>query len=297
MASHSFLAFSFFLILGSTVSASSEDDPKFLVSPDWVASHLDDPTIVLLQVGTIEQYDSTHIPGAYYIALSDITIKRGEEKIPFELPSTAHLDSVFESKGVSDNSRIVVYYGRDWISPTARVYLTLDYLGFGDRTLIMDGGMSAWMSQGYAVTSDPSLPRQGALTPHPRTDVVVTVEWMKDNYANPATAVIDSRNKEYYTGQDRGNSQRPGHIPGARSLPFSELIDEEYRFKDKEMLGELFRKDITEGKTVVSYCHIGQQASLTYFVARYLGYDARMYDGSMNEWSRNPDLPLVTGEE
>ncbi len=300
MASHSFLpslCFSITIVLGSTMTALCEDDPRFLVSPEWVASHLDDPALVLLHVGTIEQYDSTHLPGAHFVALSEITMKRGEEMIAFELRPSAHLDSVFESKGVSDDSRIVIYYGRDWISPTTRVYLTLDYLGFGDRTVIMDGGMGAWINKGYAVTSDPPVPRQGTLTPLPRSDVVVTVDWMKDNYANPGTALIDSRNREYYTGEELGNSKRPGHIPGARSLPFSELVDETNRFKDKEVLREMFREEMAEGQTVVSYCHIGQQASLTYFVARYLGQEARMYDGSINEWSRNPELPLITGEE
>ncbi len=77
----------------------------------------------------------------------------------------------------------------------------------------------------------------------------------------------------------------------------SDLVDETNRFRDNEVLREMFRKEIEEGRTVVSYCHIGQQASLTYFVARYLGQEARMYDGSMNEWSRNAELPLITGEE
>ncbi len=275
-----------------------QDNPRFLVSPSWVAARLHDPTVVLLHVGTREQYDSTHIPGAHFIAISDISTRREEGTVVLELPSFAHLDSVFESKGISDDSRVVVYCGRDWISPTARVYLTLDYLGFGDRTFIMDGGMQEWIREGNRVTTDKPAEARGSFSPRPRPDVVVTRDWVKENLDAPGIALIDSRHTEFYTGEDLGNSLRPGHIPGARSIPFTEMVDESLRFRSEEELREMFlAAGMSESKTAVSYCHIGQQASLTYFVARYLGYNARMYDGSMNEWSRDPDLPIVVGEE
>jgi thiosulfate/3-mercaptopyruvate sulfurtransferase len=221
-----------------------------------------------------------------------------EDGTVFELPPVARLDSVFESKGVSDDSRVVVYFGRDWISPTARVYLTLDYLGFGERTFILDGGMGSWVVAGHPVTAERPPERRGSFTPRPRPDIVADVTWLSGHLSDPEIALIDSRNREFYTGEGLGNSVRAGHILGARSMPFTGLVDDSGHFKSREELTKMFADHgMDDGKTMVSYCHIGQQASLTYFVARYLGYDARMYDGSMNEWSRKPELPVVAGDE
>ena len=293
-----FPSISVVLLLVWTSAAFCENDPLFLVPTSWVADRLNDPTLVLLHVGTRDQYDSNHIPGAHFIALSDISTRREEGSVVLELPSVAHLDSVFESVGISDDSRIVVYYGGDWISPSARVYLTLDYLGLGNQTSIMDGGMQAWVGEGNPTTSAQPAQRKGSFNPQPRPDVIVTLEWVKENLENPAIALIDSRNTEFYTGEDLGNSVRRGHLPGARSVPFTEMVDDSLRFKGKAELREiLVAGGLSDERTAVSYCHIGQQASLTYFVARYLGYEARMYDGSMNEWSRYPDLPMVAEEQ
>ena len=87
---------------------------------------------------------------------------------------------------------------------------------------------------------------------------------------------------------------RPGHIPNAVSIPFSSLLDSTNRLKDPVSLKHIFQQaGVKDGSRVISYCHIGQQASLVYFAARYLGYEARLYDGSFEEWSGRKDLPLV----
>ena len=127
-----------------------------IVSTAWLAEHLNDRSLVLLHVGDKKEYDAAHIPGAQFIQLSDISTPRGQG-LTLELPAVDQLKATFEKFGVTDKSRIVVYFGKDWISPTARVYLTLDYLGLGDRTSILDGGLPAWRSEGRPVTAEVSM--------------------------------------------------------------------------------------------------------------------------------------------
>ena len=289
------------LFLGASLFPSgtdaAESKEKFIVSTEWLANELPKGKIVLLHVGDRAEYDSVHIPGALYIATSEISTPRGEG-LALEIPSTEQLDSVFESKGVSDNSRVVVYWGNDWISPTTRVYLTLDYLGFGEKTFVLDGGMPAWRTEGRPLTKEVQKLQRGSFTPHPRHDVVVNADWVKSRLHQPDVAIVDARNTEFYTGAKPGMNQRPGHIPGAVSIPFSSALEENGKFKTMDALKDLFTSaGAPPGKQVVTYCHIGQQATVMYFTAKYLGYDVRLYDGSFEDWSKRSDVPVETSPQ
>jgi len=136
---------------------------SLIVTTDWLAKHLNDETLVLLQVGEKDEYMSSHIPRAQFIQLADISTPRGQG-LTLELPTLDQLKATFEKLGVSDNSRIVIYFGKDWVTPTARVFMTLDYLGFGDRTSILDGGLPAWRAEGKLVTADLVESKKGSLT-------------------------------------------------------------------------------------------------------------------------------------
>ena len=104
--------------------------------------------------------------------------------------------------------------------------------------------------------------------------------------------MVDARNPQFYDGRDTSHA-RPGHIPGARNLPFDEIVDSSGYFKSPAQLAELFRgAGAASGELVVAYCHIGQQASLVWFGARLLGYDARLYDGSFTEWTTLQQYPV-----
>jgi thiosulfate/3-mercaptopyruvate sulfurtransferase len=204
----------------------------------------------------------------------------------------------FEGLGVSDGSRIVLYFAKDWITPTTRVWFTLDYMGLGERTSILDGGMAAWVAAGHPVTKGVAPPptARGRISPKPRPEIVADAEYVKANLAKPPVVVVDSRLPQFHDGREKGMMPRGGRIPGARSLPFDSLVGSDNRLKEKGELRELFtRAGVSEGATVVTYCHIGQQASLGYFAARYLGYRARLYDGSFEEWSRRAELPVEAG--
>ncbi len=114
-----------------TTTAQQKNKPRvresMIVSTDWLGKRLKDASLVLLQVGENDDYVAGHIPRAQFITLADISTPRGEG-LTLELPTVAQLKATFEKLGVSNSSRIVVYFSKDWVSPTARVYLTLDYL-------------------------------------------------------------------------------------------------------------------------------------------------------------------------
>lgn len=269
-----------------------------VVPTAWVAERLNDPRLVLFQVGDRKEYDSLHLPRAQFFSTRDVAKPFVEGAVALELPDPAALDSTLEARGVTDSSLIVLYPGKDWFTPTARIFLTLEWFGLGDRVRYMDGGMPAWIAEGRPVTADTAKPAHGNVTPHLRADIVAAKDWVRSHLDDPKVAVLDARNPEYYTGRDTGSGSRPGHIPGARNLPFDTLVDTTGHFLRPEALKALYAAaGMAEGKTAVSYCHIGQQASLVWLMARTLGYDAKMYDGSMHEWTRDPEMPVATGTE
>jgi len=266
---------------------------SMIVSTDWLAQHLNDPSLVLLQVGEKDEYTAAHIPGAQFIALAAISTPRGQG-LTLELAPVAQLEATFQKLGVTNRSRVVIYFSKDWVTPTARVYMTLDYLGLGDQTSILDGGLPAWRAESRAVTAESKEPGAGNFKAQPRKTLVVDADWVKANLNKPNVKILDARASQFYTGADKGRMPRAGHIPSAKSIPYSSLVEEkDNKFKSASSLRALFETaGVKKGDDVATYCHIGQQASLLYFVARYLGYDAHLYDGSFEDWSNRPDLPV-----
>jgi thiosulfate/3-mercaptopyruvate sulfurtransferase len=280
-----------------TIVQETNVHPSMIVSTEWLAKHLSDPDLVLLQVGEKNEYVTAHIPGAQFIALPDISTPSGQG-LTLELAPIAQLEATFQKLGVSNRSRVVVYFSKDWVTPTARVFMTLDYLGLGDETSILDGGLPAWRAEGRDVTAAVTEPKPGNLKARPRKEIVVDAEWVKANLNKANVKILDARAAKFYTGAEVGRMPRGGHIPGAKSIPFSSLVEERNnKFKSTAALQELFQTAGVEKRdAVATYCHIGQQASLLYFVARYLGYNAHIYDGSFEDWSNRAELPVEKSE-
>jgi thiosulfate/3-mercaptopyruvate sulfurtransferase len=135
--------------------------------------------------------------------------------------------------------------------------------------------------------------KRASFTPHVNKAVVADADIVKSMIDKPGQRIIDARAPTFYNGQG-GGQPRPGHIPSALNIPFNSLFTDDGHFKDATALAEIFKTaGVAPGEKVVSYCHVGQQATVVYFVARYLGYDAKMYDGSFQDWSGRSDLPLV----
>jgi len=282
------------LLAGGSEFGFAADRAPLIVSTAWLAEHLTDPNLVIIHVGPAQDYKEGHIPGAQLLELSELSTPH-EAGFMMQLPTVAQLKAAFEKVGISSDSRIVLYFSRNWVTAPSRVFWTLDYLGLADRASYLDGGLTAWRSESRPVTEDMHPTKPGTITPAIHENVLAQADWVKANLHTPGVAILDARTPQFFEGRELGShAGRLGHIAGAGNIPFTSLMDEKtLKFKDSSALQELFRvAGVKPGDTVVTYCHIGMQASLLYFVARYLGFDARMYDGSFEEWSNRKDLPV-----
>jgi thiosulfate/3-mercaptopyruvate sulfurtransferase len=280
-----------------TKSPADARREQMLVTVDWLGEHLHDPSLVLLQIGEKKDFDKGHIPGAHFLEYESISTPHGQG-LMLELPSMDQLVSVFEKLGVSNDSHIILYFGTNWVTPTTRVYWTLDYMGLGDRTSILNGGLVAWEATHHPVSSESKPPVKGAITSAAHKEIVADAAWVSGHLNQAGVTIIDARTNEFYTGSQSDGNPRSGHIPGARNLSYLDVVDQDNnKFKSSDALKELFKAaGLKPGNLMVSYCHIGQRATVLYFTAKMLGYDAKMYDGSWEDWSHRKDLPIATGE-
>jgi thiosulfate/3-mercaptopyruvate sulfurtransferase len=270
------------------------DPGSMLVSTSWLAEHLNDPNLIVLAVGNKDDFDKGHIPGSIFADYMDSHLMTGPTGLKLELPPMETLAEVFGKLGVTNDSHIVLYQAKDWFSPTARVYLTLEAMGLGPHSSVLDGGFLLWSKEGRAVSTETRTNiKPGKITTCAASDVITDVTYVSANMRHAGVAIVDARDADYYTGAQQPNGQRSGHIPGAGSLPYTTLADEMGKLKSKDELAALFSKaGVKPGDRIVVYCHVGQQASAAYFAARYLGYDVRLYDGSWDDWSKRTDLPV-----
>lgn len=263
-----------------------------LVTTGWLADHLHDPNLVIIGVGRDEEYKTAHIPGSVFLPYHESLMMNTNSPLTLELPPMGDLEKLFGGFGVTNASRVVLYWTKDWYAPTARVYLTLDAMGLGRNASILDGGFPAWQSESRLVSDTAASVKAGVLHACPQNDVVVDTKFVESVLHKHGTDIVDARLPEYYTGAKIPNGQRAGHIPGAVNIRFTSMVDDRGKLKSAEALRQIFVDNgVRPGDRVVAYCHIGQQASLIYFVSRYLGYDVRLYDGSWEDWSAHKDLP------
>ena len=269
---------------------------RMVVTPAWVAAHLHDPDLVVLHVGDTAGYRAGHIAGARFIRQWDLSTPHDMSdttQLMLQLPDAETLRRKLQTFGISDRSRIVVYYAGDWVSPATRVVYTLFWAGLGDRTVLMDGGLGEWKAEGRPVTSAVPAVSPGRLSAlHPHAENVVDAAWVHANGRAAHVALVDARDSSFYMGIQKTRN-RAGHVPGARSIPFTSLTDDRLHVRSTAELADIFRRaGVKPGDTVVGYCHIGQQATAMLFAARLLGYPVKLYDGSFEDWDRHTEYPV-----
>lgn len=261
-----------------------------LVSTDWLAAHLNDPKLVILEFPKDkEDFEAGHIPGSRAIWGEQIYARHNG--VESELLPVAQLVKAFENLGVTNDSHIVIYT-TDWPPMAPRVYFTLDYLGLGDHASLLDGGLDKWKAEKRAVSKDSPSITKGKIIPHPRPEIVATLDDVKtaSGSAN-GTIIVDARPDRRYTA---------GHIPGAIPLYWQKTVgsSEQNHYLTAEDIRKAYAAaGAPKGNKLITYCEIGWQASHGYFTAKYLGYEVKMYDGSFNEWNDVKNQPVVTGEK
>ena len=276
-----------------------------VVSPAWLEQNLDDPNVIVVEVGSSPQSARNtvsiaswphgrdpHIPGARFIPIESIVIRNGWP--PDELPPVDQLRKVLEAAGVGDEGRIVLY-SADPLWAT-RAWFTLDYLGHGDRTAILDGGFARWRSEKRPVATQRLEPVAATFTPAVDSARVVSHSEMRAAYESGDAVLIDARRGEQFIGSTPGRSVvRGGHIPGALCNPWKMNVTADDTFLSPAELKSMYEPLIQRGaQRIIVYCRTGMEASMPYFVLRSLGYDVALYDGSYAEWARDPSAPVAT---
>ncbi|MCS6938851.1 MAG: sulfurtransferase [Roseiflexus sp.] len=273
--------------------------PEALVDTAWVADHLNDPKVRIVECDEdILLYDQGHIPGAVKIdwvgELNDPIIRDYLDRERFE--------KLMVSKGIS-NDTTVVFYGdkHNWWATYALWVFKL--FGHPDAR-IMNGGRAKWIAEGRPLTREvPSYPPGEYHAPE-RDDTVIRAfrDQVLAHIRQSGTALVDVRSPQEYTGErlhmpeyPQEGALRGGHIPTAVNIPWASAVREDSTFKSADELRELYAsKGITPDKDIIAYCRIGERSSHTWFVLTYLlGYPkVRNYDGSWTEWGNAVGLPI-----
>ena len=249
--------------------------PHLLVDAGWLRSHLDRRNVVVLHFGSQSSYDNGHVPGARLVPLTDVEEIR--DGVPGMLKGPGELRAVLEAAGVSTSDRVIVT-GDGTVAAT-RGFVVLEYVGH-PQVAMLDGGLPAWTRAGGTLsTSPPAAWEPGSMRPPADHSVLVGTDEVAALVGDPAVALVDVRPPGAYGS---------GHIPGAENLPFITLVEAPSMpvFLDAATLRARFAAaGVDHNDRVITYCGTGFLSSMGYFVARYLGFDVALYDGSMAAWN------------
>jgi len=264
-----------------------------LVSAEWLHRHIDEPDLRLIDFRWYlagktgrEEYLAGHIPGAVFVELDDVT---GEGFGRHPLPTGEQFQEAMRAAGVSANTRVVAYDDVGG-SVAARIWFLLRWFGHGAQS-VLDGGLPAW--SGPLERAIPKVERGDFEVRTPDRSRILD---FADVVALDGVPLIDSRAAERYRGETEPIDPKPGHIPGARSAPFSGNLRPDGRFKSREELRERFREvGVKGGEWAVVYCGSGVNACHNLVALELAGItDARLYAGSWSDWSHR-DAPVATG--
>jgi thiosulfate/3-mercaptopyruvate sulfurtransferase len=282
-----------------TQSSHAYARPEVLVDTQWVAEHLHDANIRIVECDEdVLLYDLGHIPGAVKIDwVSDLN-----DPLVRDYLNKAEFEKLMSNKGIS-NDTTVVFYGdkNNWWATYAFWVFQL----FGHTNAkIMNGGRKKWIDEGRELATEvPQYPAAQYNAPE-RSDTEIRAfrDEVLTAIKQDGVALVDVRSPDEYSGKKlhmpeypQEGALRGGHIPGAQSIPWATAVREDSTFKSREELEQIYTsKGITADKDVIAYCRIGERSSHTWFVLKYLlGYDkVRNYDGSWTEWGNSVGVPI-----
>lgn len=273
-----------------------------LVSTDWAIAHLTDTDKRFIEVDVdTTQYDAGHLPGA----ISFNWQSQLQDQVARDIISKQGFEKLASEAGITPQTSVILYGdNNNWFA--AYAFWLFKYYGHNDVRLV-DGGRKKLVAEGRQLTTD--VPKYaatqynvGQVNPDLRADR----EYIRQRIGQGGFGLVDVRSPREFVGEiiaPEGmteTAQRPGHIPGAKSVPWGTAVAEDGTFKPVEELKKIYGgKGITGDKDVVAYCRIGERSSHTWFALKYLlGYDhVRNYDGSWTEWGNLIGAPIAKGPE
>jgi thiosulfate/3-mercaptopyruvate sulfurtransferase len=286
--------------------------PEYLVETDWLAAHLVDPKLVVLDCTTHlipdpkiiytvkpgrEDFEKGHIPGAQFADVqADLSDNTGRSKLRFMLPPAADFAAAMRRFGVSDDSKIVTYSTANpqWAT---RIWWVLRCFGF-DNCAVLNGGFQKWAKEGRAVQTGPATPRAaGSFSERPAKPLMADKNDVLAAIGDGAVCTINALQAPQHAGTGGNTYGRPGRIKGSVNVPTAGLIDPTTNiFLPPDQLRAKFDAVHAFDRKVITYCGGGIAASATAHALVMLGHpDVRLYDASMSEWAVDETLPIEVG--
>lgn len=287
----------------------------YLVECDWLATHLDTPELRIVEcTSQLPNYfeasaadgleltsgrplfEEAHIEGATYVDLLHELSDRSRPDFMYAMPSAERFAQTMSAIGVGDGTAVVLY-DRGMNSWAARVWWMLRCFGF-DNAAVLNGGWTTWSARGLPTsTAAPDYP-PATFTARPRAGLIADREEVLACLGDDTVCLINALDPDEFAGRPPQRYARPGRIPGSVNVPFSVTVDlPTQRFADDATLRQQFAEvGALDKERIVAYCGGAIAASNTVFALTRLGVEnVALYDGSLTEWTSDPDLPMETG--
>ena len=283
----------------------TRDDPKTLVSAQWLAAHLKDPDLRVLDASwylpgskrdPFAEYQAAHIPGARFFDLDDVSDHRSD--LPHMVPPVEKLMSRMRAIGVGDGHQIVVYDGSGLFS-APRVWWLFKLMGQMDIA-VLDGGFPKWQAEGHPVEDLPPILRDRHMMVRRQNQMVKDVTQVSAASKLGESEIVDARSPGRFYGKDPEPRPglRAGHIPGSKNVFYKDLLKADDTMKSPDEMRQVFLEaGVDLDKPVITSCGSGVTAAILSLGLTRMGKtDHSLYDGSWTEWGMFPTLPIATGK-